>query len=184
MRRSFHSVQLKGDFTDRGLPVLLICNHMSWWDGIWAFHFNREVLHRKFHFMMLEEQLRKNWFFKYTGGFSVTKKSKSIIETIYYTAELLQNPENSVLMFPQGEIQSMHLHQFHFENGIGKILGKTSDPFQIVMLANLVDYFSDVKPNVAIYFEEFSGKPVKNEIEKAYNDFYGKCIRLQQLIKS
>lgn len=184
MKRSFHTVQFKGDFTDRGLPVFIICNHVSWWDGIWAFHFNREILRRKFHFMMLEEQLRKNWFFKYTGGFSVAKKSKSVLETIHYTSELLQHNENAVLMFPQGEIQSMHLHQFRFEKGIEKIIGNTVHPYQIVMLANMVDYFSNVKPNLTICYEEFLGKPTAKEIEKSYNDFFSKCIRIQQEIKS
>jgi 1-acyl-sn-glycerol-3-phosphate acyltransferase len=184
MKHTFNSVILNGEFTDRELPVLLVCNHMSWWDGIWAFYFNKKMLLRRFHFMMLEEQLRKNWFFKYTGGFSVTKNSKSVIETIKYAAELLQNPGNSVLMFPQGEIQSMHRHTFHFEKGIGKILDKTNNQVQIVMLANIVDYFSDIKPNLTIYYEEFAGKLNTKDLEKAYNDFFGKCVQVQKQLKS
>lgn len=157
---------------------------MSWWDGIWAFYFNSEILRRKFHFMMLERQLRKNWFFKYTGGFSVTKNSKSVVETINYSAELLQKSGNVVLMFPQGEIRSMHRHKFHFENGIGKILDKTNNQIQIIMLANFVDYLSDVKPNLTIYYEEFIGKLKTKDIEQAYNDFYGKCVQIQKQLKS
>ena len=68
------------DFNDRNLPVLLISNHISWWDGFWAMYINLKVLKRKFHFMMLEEQLRKYWFFNYTGGFSVNKKSKVFLK--------------------------------------------------------------------------------------------------------
>lgn len=114
----------------------------------------------------------------------MAKKSKSLIETIQYTSELLQHPGYAVLMFPQGEIQSMHLHQFHFEKGIEKIIGYTANPFQIVMLANIVDYFSEAKPNLTICYEEFSGKPTAREIERSYNDFFSKCIRIQQEIKS
>ena len=157
MKRSFQSICFDGEFTDQNKPVLLICNHMSWWDGIWALHFNQTVLHRKYHFMMQKEQLQKNWFFKYTGGFSVAPKSRSVIETIDYTAELLQNPKNLVLMFPQGEIESMHRHDFSFEKGIGKILQKLNGPVQIILLANIIDYFSDPKPNLNICFEEYSG---------------------------
>lgn len=114
----------------------------------------------------------------------MAKKSKSVLETIHYTSELLQHNENAVLMFPQGEIQSMHLHQFRFEKGIEKIIGNTVHPYQIVMLANMVDYFSNVKPNLTICYEEFLGKPTAKEIEKSYNDFFSKCIRIQQEIKS
>lgn len=184
MKRSFQSVKLTGEFIDLGIPVLLICNHMSWWDGIWAFYFNQEKLHRKFHFMMLENQLRKNWFFRFTGGFSVTKKNKSIIETINYAVELLQNSENVVLMFPQGKIQSMHLHKIRFEKGIAKIMEKTTKPVQIVMLANFIDYFSEVKPKLNIYFEEFFGKPDLKDLELTYNDFFRRCIQQQQQIRS
>lgn len=128
---------------------------------------------------MLEEQLQKNWFFKYTGGFSVAKKSRTILETIDYTAELLLNPKNVVLMFPQGDIRSMHLHKIRFEKGIRKILEK-SKPVHILMVANFIDYFSKVKPGLNIFFEEYSGDTDLNNIELAYNNFFEKCIQLQQ----
>ena len=179
MKRSFHSIRLKGEFNDRGLPVLLVCNHMSWWDGIWALYFSQKRLHRKFHFMMMEEQLRKNWFFKYTGGFSVAKKSRSVIETISHAAELLNDAANVVLMFPQGEIQSMHHQQFVFEKGLEKILLKTTRPVQVVMLADVIDYFSDVKPNLTIFFREYSGRHTVSEMEREYNRFYLECIQVQ-----
>jgi hypothetical protein len=53
--------------------------------------------------MMLEDQLKRYWFFKYTGGFSVKKKSKSITETLNYTQELLSDGKNLVLIFPHGQ---------------------------------------------------------------------------------
>lgn len=181
MKRSFNSIHFNGDFSDQKKPVLLVCNHISWWDGIWALHFNQSVLNRKFHFMMLENQLNKNWFFKYTGGFSVAKKSKSVIETIEYTAELLQNHKNVVLLFPQGEIISMHQHQITFEKGIDKIFQKLNNPVQIIMLANTIDYFSDSKPNLAINFKEYQGEKRYLALEKSYNEFYKSCIQNQIL---
>ena len=36
LKRPFHSVNICGDFEVRGLPVLLIANHIGWWDGVWA----------------------------------------------------------------------------------------------------------------------------------------------------
>ena len=80
--------------------ILLLSNHSSWWDGFWHLYLNMKVFKKKFHFMMLEEQLKKHWYFNYTGGFSVKKSTRSAVATIQYSAELLSHPNNLVLMFP------------------------------------------------------------------------------------
>lgn len=180
MKRMFHFVELKGELKEKGKPVLLIGNHVSWWDGIWALNLNQTFFHRKYYFMMLEEQLRKNWFFKYTGGFSIHKKSKSILETFNYTAELLANPKNLVLLFPTGKIQSMYKNDFIFEKGVEKILQKVKNEIQIIFMVNLVDYFSNAKPGVFTFFEEFEGKYTISEIQNEFNSFHQKCINFQK----
>lgn len=129
--------------------------------------------------MMLQEQLQKNWFFKYTGGFSVSKNTKSVIETLNYTAELLQNKNNIVLMFPQGKIFSMHKREFVFEKGIEKILSKTGKKIQVVFLANIIDYFADVKPNVTMNITEYQGNYEVVALQESYNSFYKSCIESQ-----
>lgn len=184
LKKNFHSFEIKGNVEDKNLPVLLVCNHMSWWDGIWALHVNQQLFGRKYHFMMLENMLRKNWFFKYTGGFSIRKNSKSVVETFNYTAELLRNPKNMVLIFPQGEIQSMHNSDFVFEKGIEKILQRTKNEVQVIFMANFVDYFSDIKPNLWSYISDYSGEKKSEEIQKEYNRFYRNSIINQQKIKS
>jgi 1-acyl-sn-glycerol-3-phosphate acyltransferase len=183
VRRHFNPVKIIGHFEEKGLPVLLISNHMSWWDGFWAMYLRCKVFKRRYHFMMLEEQLRKYWFFNYTGGFSVRKGAKSVVETINYTAGLLSDSRNMVLVFPQGEIQSMHRQQFEFEKGIEKILQKAKGKVQVVFLANLVDYFSSPRPGIYFYLSEFSGDSSTIEhIEKSYNGFYRQSI--EQHIKN
>ena len=179
MKRSFNELQFSGDFEDKVKPVLLLCNHVSWWDGIWALWFNQSLLKRKFHFMMLEEQLRKNWFFKYTGGFSIRKKSKSIIETIDYTAGLLSDKKNVVLLFPAGKIQSLHKKEFEFEKGVGNILKKVKNEIQVIFLVNLIDYFSNPKPSLFCFFEDYSGEKSVEEMQIAYNLFCRKCLEYQ-----
>lgn len=184
MKRSFHSVQIEGEMKDKNLPILLVCNHISWWDGIWTLHLNQQLFHRKYHFMMLETMLQKNWYFKYTGGFSVDKSSKSIIETLNYTAELLSDKNNMVLMFPQGEIESMHNHNFRFEKGIEKILQRTKNDVQLIFVANIVDYHSHAKPSLYLYIADFTGSFNTAEIEKKYNVFYQKSLETQLKRKS
>jgi len=177
IRSNFQNVLLKGEFEERGLPVLLISNHVSWWDGFWAEYLNLKVFKRKyFYFMMLEEQLAKNRFLNFTGGFSIRKKSKSIIETLNYTAELLADNRNLVLIFPQGEIQSLYNDSIEFSKGLEFILKKISGNIQLIFLVSLIDYFSGRNPSLYMYFREYSEDDHSiRAIENSYCLFYSQC---------
>jgi len=182
INRNFNPVKITSEIIGKNLPVLLITNHNSWWDGLWVEYVNQQIFKRKYHFMMLEEQLRKFWFFNYTGGFSVRKNSKSIIETLDYTRQLLTNKNNLVLMYPQGEIQSMHEPVFKFERGLEHILKKMENPVQVVFMVSLVDYFSNPKPGLFLYLKEFDGMDFKTEsILLKFNKFYADCVEKQKL---
>ncbi|MBN1108313.1 MAG: lysophospholipid acyltransferase family protein [Bacteroidales bacterium] len=174
--RNFREVKLNGNFDDRGLPMLVISNHFSWWDGFWAVYLNEKKFHRRFHFMMLEDQLRKNIFLNKTGGFSVKKGSRSIVETIAYTAELLSDKGNLVLMFPQGEIMSMHTPQVKFEKGVEHIIDRCKSEIHILFLVNIIDYFSWAKPSLFMYFNEYQGDDRSFEtLQEEFNRFYTEC---------
>ncbi|MBN1180963.1 MAG: 1-acyl-sn-glycerol-3-phosphate acyltransferase [Bacteroidales bacterium] len=181
IRKHFSNVSISGDFQDRGLPILLICNHTGWWDGFWAAYLNFNRFQRLFHFMMLEVQLCKYWFFKYTGGYAITKNSRSIIESLEYTATLLNDKNNLVLMFPQGKMHSVYDTVFHFEKGIGKVLSLlASKPVHILFAANMIDYFSTPRPGLYIYFAEYTGNGFNHaDLETCYNLFYQQCLNKQ-----
>jgi 1-acyl-sn-glycerol-3-phosphate acyltransferase len=180
IKRHNSTVKIIGEFTDRNLPVLLISNHISWWDGFWAMYINQNVLHRKFHFMMLEEQLRKYWFFNFTGGFSVNKSTKSIVDTLNYTSGLLTDKENMVLIFPQGEIQSLHNQNIQFEKGVERILRNKENAVQVVFLVNLIDYFSNPKPGIYFHIREYTeGAFDLKSIQQNYTEFYADSVGKQ-----
>jgi len=181
--RHFNKVLVSGSFQDRDLPVLLISNHISWWDGFWAMYVNVKFLHRKFHFMMLEEQLKRFSFFINTGGYSVKKGSRSVIETLNYTLELLSDKKNMVLLFPQGKITSVYQKSIYFERGIERILKEVNGKVQIMFLANLVDYFSEEKPSLHIYLKEYVLSDFSaQKIEHEYNIFYSSSVSENILI--
>lgn len=135
--------------------------------------------------MMLEEQLNKYAFFKKTGGYSVKKGNRSILESIQYTAEILKDAGNAVLIFPQGEIQSVYESTFKFEKGLEKILEKVDNKIQIILIVNMIDYFSSPKPGLYIYYRELedtnSGIVT---LQEKYNRFYQSCISEQQKINA
>jgi len=181
LKRKFNSVHIGGDFDDDGNAVLVIANHISWWDGFWIMYVNLRIIRRRFHFMMLEEQLKKHWYFQYTGGFSVRKKSRSIVESIRYTTDLLSCKENMVFMFPQGEINSIYNHSIRFEKGAQHIIDAGSDDLQVVFIANFIDYFSDTRPNLYIYLQKIpAGELKNNQLEQAYSNFYTQALLTQQ----
>lgn len=174
---NFHRVVISGEFNDKKLPLLIISNHMSWWDGIWVMYLNIKHFKRKFHFMMLEEQIGKFPILNKVGGYSVRKKSRTIIETLNYTNELLSDKNNLVLLFPQGEIQSVYTQKIKFGKGLERILKDNSGKVQVLFLANLIDYFSEEKPTLFIYLLEYANTESSLEIiEKEYNSFYSGCI--------
>jgi 1-acyl-sn-glycerol-3-phosphate acyltransferase len=177
IKRNFYHVHISGNPPERDLPVLVVCNHISWWDGFWVMYVNMKLFHRKFFFMMLEDKLNEFSFFKSCGGYPVRKNSKSILQSLQYTAELLTKKNNLVLMFPQGEISSLHRQQYRFERGLGRVVDQVMGKIQIIFIANLVDYFSERKPSLYVYIEEYEGKIADtSKIEEDYNKFYSACV--------
>lgn len=177
IRRNFNRVYIDGEFRDKQLPVLVVSNHCSWWDGFWVMYLNLKLFHRRFYFMMLEEQLKKHMFFNKAGGFSVRKGSRSVIETLNYTADLLNDKNNIVLMFPQGEIESVYNREICFGKGIEHVLRKLNRNLHMVFLVNLIDYFSHPKPGLYMYFREYKGNNYDTEaLEREYREFYKSAI--------
>jgi 1-acyl-sn-glycerol-3-phosphate acyltransferase len=177
IRRHFKEVIISGVYHEKNLPLLLISNHISWWDGFWIMYLNLKIFQRKFHFMMLEEQLRKFSIFKYCGGYSIKKGSRSALESISYTVELLSDKNNLVMLFPQGKITSVYNQSYIFEKGLERILREADGRIQIIFIANLTDYFSNEKPTLFTYYQEYKNADIDVlKIQDDYNRFYSRCI--------
>ncbi|MBN2610462.1 MAG: lysophospholipid acyltransferase family protein [Bacteroidales bacterium] len=184
LKKHFSKINLIGNCTNENLPVLLLANHFSWWDGFLALYLDMKVFRKKFHFMMLEEQLRKYWFFNYSGGFSVKRNSRSVLESLQYASDMLNDCGNMVLIFPQGEIQSMHQHDFKFEKGVERILHNRPNKLQIVFLACFVDYLSNKKPGLYMYYNCYKGQSTDIQtLQGEYNQFYSESVKQQKLLK-
>jgi hypothetical protein len=172
----FHDVHIKNDTNICNKSILLVTNHVSWWDGFWALYVNEKVFKRKFHFMMLEQQLKKRILFSYSGGFSINKNSRTTLESLKYASDLLNNMNNLVLMFPQGKLHSIYCDKIKFGKGVERIV-KNNTNTEIVMCANLVEYFASKKPSLYVYLQSFDLQEKNIEtLENEYNIFYNKCL--------
>ncbi len=182
LKHNFKSIQIKGRLQDNGKSMLIIANHISWWDGFWIMHLNLKLFHRKFYFMMLEKQLKKHWYFRYSGGYSIKKTPKSITDSLYFTTELLKHNKNMVFWFPQGKIHSIYNDTIKFEKGIQKIIDAANNDTQVVFVANLLDYFCDSKPHVYIHIKQYIAKELKRKsVEEQYNLFYTNVLNKQKV---
>ena len=175
----FHKISV---ITDAVFPddqsVLLLQNHFSYYDGYWSMYLCHKIFKRRFHVMMLEEQMKTRMFLTRCGVFSVRKNSRDLIESLNYAAGLLQNPNNVVTIYPTGEIISHHRQNFSFQSGFARLVNNECRP-AIALAVVLVDYFSLIRPEIRIYVENYTGERTAEAIEKAYHSFYQLCILKQ-----
>ncbi len=162
-KRRFNAVEVLGELPQLppDLPILLLPNHATWWDGFFPYLLNDAVLRRKYYIMMLEHRLKEFWFFRFLGAFSINQQSpKGIITTLDYTASLLAlrptttTPAPCVVMFPQGELRAWNKRPLGYTRGIERLLGKISTPCIVLPLAMRVELLSEEKPFVGIMFGE------------------------------
>ena len=180
-KKDFNRVELHHQVADRGLPILMLGNHTSWWDGFLAQYINLELFNRKVHIMMLEEQLEKRMFLNRTGAYSIRKGHRSALESLKYTAGLLSDPGNLVILFPQGKIHSILDHPVTFEPGWYRIFKDVARPVQVVFFITLFDFFSSRKPELHIYLYDYSysGKSLE-EMQSDFNSCLEESITQQK----
>lgn len=170
-------------FSDISVPehqaVLLFQNHFSWWDGYWSDLLSKNIFKRKFHVMMLEDQLRKRLFLIRCGVFSIRKNNRDFLNSLQYSSEILSNPKNLVTIYPTGVMLTQHLQMLRFQKGIDRIVQGGTKHFEIVLAVFLVDYFGFVRPEVRIYLENYSGERTVEALEKAYHLLYQRCVSKQ-----
>ncbi|MFP4526521.1 MAG: hypothetical protein ACLFNL_09025, partial [Bacteroidales bacterium] len=87
----FRRIIINGSYTEKNRPVMLIGNHFSWWDGFIANYLNMVVFKKRFHIMMLEEQLKPRMFLNKAGAYSIKKQTRDVVNTLNYTVELMKD---------------------------------------------------------------------------------------------
>ncbi len=174
IQKEFHGFYFDNSFPikkDKGL--LVVANHFSWWDGFFLYKLNEMLFKKRFHVMMLEENLEKNKFLRYSGAYSVARNSRSLIESLNFTHRLLENPDNMVLIFPQGEIKSAFQQHFQVEKGAFRVAQKNPD-IQVINVAMFTDYFEQKKPGVYLYLNE-----IKREYFSSFGVFKEAFVKFQ-----
>nr|WP_068889043.1 1-acyl-sn-glycerol-3-phosphate acyltransferase [Pedobacter panaciterrae] len=173
---NFNKLQIK-----ENEAVLLLANHFSWWDGFLMFYLNKKLFKKQFHVLVTKEDYEKLWFLKYLGAFAAETKGKDVVQTLTYAGGLLDDPNNLVLIFPQGKLYTSYIGSITFEKGVMQVVNASKKKFQTIFSANLTDYFGGRKPEARSYLASWEAEEyVSLQLLKSeYNKHYGYAIKSQ-----
>lgn len=160
MRKQFHSFHLLGSVPhpDEALPIILIGNHNTWWDGFFVYYLNELLFKRKLHLLMLEEQLKKYSFFARVGAVGFDPSSIADTRRMFnYMDEILHTyTKNKPLLclFPQGVLTSWQKRPLNFKGGILKIINRYDGPINLVQFGAKAEFINEQRAEVYFNFSE------------------------------
>ncbi|UEG53232.1 lysophospholipid acyltransferase family protein [Mucilaginibacter daejeonensis] len=176
--KAFNRVVVTPFEPKEGHSILLLCNHFSWWDGFLANYLAFWHLKRTLFIMMQRDHLEKRMFFNLTGGFSIEKGARDMIESLNYAANLCNDPRNLVVVFPQGELISNHTTHIEIGQGIERLVKRIKGPCQIIYSCTLIDYFESLKPSAFIHLFDcgVAGEVPFTELAQRMNTFHQQAL--------
>jgi hypothetical protein len=151
-RRRFNKMVVNDIDIKPGHSYLLLCNHFGFLDGFFAFYIALKHIHTKqplkgIYTMSLKKQMEKNWWLKYCCSFSVEPGMRSVAESLEYAAELLNEPGNLLIYYPQGNLESQHIRKIEFKDGVYEIVTQIKGHCQLIWSSSIIEYFESTKPS-------------------------------------
>jgi len=143
---------------DPSLPVILIPNHISWWDGFFCFEVqNRLRPGSGIYSLMLESELKKFPILRQVGCFGMEPGNPVSVRRAFleFRELVVKNPYRTLTFFPQGEISPLRQRPLGFLRGI-ETLTKIIGRLQYVPLGIHIEPLNREKPTAFIY----AGKPI------------------------
>jgi hypothetical protein len=132
--------------------------------------------------MIREDTAYKLHFLQYGGAFSINKNSRKILESLDYATMLLNDPQNLVLLFPQGKLFSNFVEDVNFEKGVLKVIRQASGKFQLIFASTFIQFYKHKKQSINVYLkietENYAEKSI-NELKNAYQHHYNTTKKLQ-----
>jgi len=183
-KRHFHKISVLGKIpeTSSDLPLLLLPNHSTWWDGFFVYLLNKKLFRRKTYLMMLEAQLARYKFFSRLGAYSINPHSAgSIKNSLRYSVAVLNEkvaPRPMLCIFPQGELLPWDKRPLVYKNGLETILSGYGGKANLLPLAIKTEFLNEQRAEAFFLFGEnimvnsntFSGMQRLQEIEEALLD--------------
>jgi len=153
-KRRFHRLYIAGAEHVQSAQgsVLLVANHVSWWDGLVLLLANRLHFERVAYAAMSEEGLRRYPVFRRLGAYSLPHGTAAadLLGSIRFSHRVLQTPNALLVFFAQGEQRHESKRPLGFADGIGLILRtcKPSLPVTVIPAALHYTFLEHAKPEV------------------------------------
>lgn len=175
LKKNFSHFYLVNNFPDipEDKGLIITPNHISWWDGFFAEYLFKKHLNRNLYIMMLEEQLKRYWFFRMLGAYSINPASPlSIRETVNYTREVVADPKNFIVTFPQGEIESFEKRPLTLRRGLNFIIKGIEKDFLVLPVGFKIQYYNEKYPSIIVRFGNLlQGKEIINNYSLYESEF-------------
>jgi 1-acyl-sn-glycerol-3-phosphate acyltransferase len=160
LKKNFSSLLQSGSIPELSeeRPLLLLPNHISWWDGFFIYWLYKKFFaKRKIYLMMLEKELKRYWFFRHVGAFSIAPEQKmTLAATFHYLQKLSQKIDSFMVIYAQGKIQPHEL--LDLAPGITHFLKKDQGNSSVLPVIFRIQHFNQKKP--ALIFR--IGQPLAN----------------------
>ena len=159
-KQHFNQISILGNIPepDPGLPLIILPNHSTWWDGFLIYLLNKKIFNRPGYLMMLESQLSKYQMFSGIGAYSINQnKPKDILASLSYTVSLLNQstiPRPLVCIFPQGELLPWEIRPLGYQKGLEWILCRYGNIVNLLPLAIRLEFKDEQRPEVFLKFCE------------------------------
>lgn len=159
-QRHFHKISVLGKIpeTNPELPLLLLPNHSTWWDGFFVYLLNKKLFRRKIYLMMLEEQLVRYKFFTRLGAYSINPHSAvSIKNSLRYSVAVLNEkitPRPMLCIFPQGELLPWDKRPLNYKNGLETIISGFGGKVNLLPLAIKTEFLNEQRAEAFLRFGE------------------------------
>ncbi|MES2651827.1 MAG: 1-acyl-sn-glycerol-3-phosphate acyltransferase [Bacteroidota bacterium] len=192
LNRRFNKIKVNEIEIKPDHSYILMCNHFSFLDGFLAYYLADRLFKkngmRRLYIMSVKKQMEKNWWLRYIGSFSIDPGKRSIDESFTYAADVLAQPGNLVLMYPQGNMESNYIRHIHFEDGLNQIVPKITGKCQLLWSSNILEYFESTKPT--LYYNlldcgsnnEFDFELVKQKVNLHHKASIEKNFRFSEQI--
>lgn len=175
MRHRLHVRMAGMPSTLRGdVPLLLVANHVSWWDGFLLRAVQRALRPRAaLRTIALERELVRHPFLRRIGGIGINPSSPTSILLALRTIERLRTDDFVLGYFPQGRIAPSHARPLAFHRGIDLVLRAVA-PATVIPVALHVEPLARFAPTAFVAL----GAP----IDAASVDHAGLELRVAELL--
>jgi 1-acyl-sn-glycerol-3-phosphate acyltransferase len=162
LRRHFHRVMLIGERPTFGEPIVLACQHVSFWDGILLDVALRQLGGGRLRCIVDAQQMRRHPFFAHIGGVAVPRDdARQAARVLRQQADQAGEKWDTMVVFPQGRLRPADARPLGFEPAGLRRLATNA---KVVPAALRYDFWEEQRPEALLAI----GEPVPvDDVEPA-----------------